>query len=45
MDAALPSGTFVQGENSLAVMVKQHGRTSPEVSFDLQLGAAQPLTR
>jgi hypothetical protein len=35
--ASVPPGVFVTGENTLAVMVKQVGPTSPDVSFDLEL--------
>jgi peptidoglycan/xylan/chitin deacetylase (PgdA/CDA1 family) len=41
VDADVPPGTFVQGENTIAVMVKQNGRTSPDVSFDLRLDVAR----
>jgi hypothetical protein len=34
---ALPAGVFVAGDNTLAVMVKQVGPTSPDLSFDLGL--------
>ncbi|WP_245919099.1 galactose oxidase-like domain-containing protein [Melittangium boletus] len=34
---AIPAKVFVQGENTLAVMVKQAGATSPDLSFDLEL--------
>ena len=33
----IPPKVFVQGENTLAVMVKQAGATSPDLSFDLEL--------
>jgi hypothetical protein len=33
----LPTGVFVQGENTLAVVVKQSGGTSPDLTFDLEL--------
>jgi hypothetical protein len=33
----LPTGVFVQGENTLAVVVKQTGGTSPDLTFDLEL--------
>ncbi|MBZ4421232.1 galactose oxidase-like domain-containing protein [Myxococcus sp. RHSTA-1-4] len=33
----LPPGLFVPGENTVAVMVKQIGGTSPDLSFDLSL--------
>jgi hypothetical protein len=42
VEAALPAGAFVAGENLIAVMVKQNGRTSPDVSFDLRLEVAGP---
>jgi hypothetical protein len=35
--AAIASAPFVQGENIIAVMVKQAGTTSSDVSFDLAL--------
>jgi len=41
VEALLPPGVFVPGENLIAVMVKQNGRTSPDVSFDLRLDVAQ----
>jgi galactose oxidase len=34
---ALAPGVFVQGENTVAVMVKQVGATSPDLTFDLSL--------
>ncbi|WP_257458983.1 galactose oxidase-like domain-containing protein [Archangium lipolyticum] len=34
---SIPAGVFVQGENTLAVVVKQTGATSPDLSFDLEL--------
>lgn len=34
---SLPPDVFVQGENTLGVMVKQVGATSPDLSFDLSL--------
>jgi galactose oxidase len=34
---SIPTGVFVQGENTLAVVVKQTGATSPDLSFDLEL--------
>ncbi|MBM7116884.1 galactose oxidase-like domain-containing protein [Archangium primigenium] len=34
---AIPAKVFVQGENTVAVMVKQAGATSPDLSFDLEL--------
>ena len=34
---AIPTRVFVQGENSVAVVVKQAGATSPDLSFDLEL--------
>ncbi|PTL76930.1 galactose oxidase-like domain-containing protein [Vitiosangium sp. GDMCC 1.1324] len=39
----IPTNVFVQGENTLAVVVKQTGATSPDLSFDLelQLGVVQ----
>ncbi|MCY1020568.1 polysaccharide deacetylase family protein [Pyxidicoccus sp. MSG2] len=37
VDVALPASVFVAGENTAAVMVKQVGPNSPDVSFDLQL--------
>jgi hypothetical protein len=33
----LPTGVFVQGENTIAVVVKQTGGTSPDLTFDLEL--------
>jgi hypothetical protein len=36
-EAELPSSLFVEGENTVGVMVKQNGRTSPDLSFDLSL--------
>ncbi|QSQ26578.1 DUF1929 domain-containing protein [Pyxidicoccus parkwayensis] len=41
---ALVPDVFVQGENTIAVMVKQVGSTSPDLSFDLslQLGISVP---
>jgi hypothetical protein len=41
---ALAPEVFVQGENTLAVMVKQVGSTSPDLSFDLslELGVSVP---
>ncbi|WP_163997546.1 polysaccharide deacetylase family protein [Pyxidicoccus caerfyrddinensis] len=41
VEATLPATVFVAGENTIAVMVKQNGRTSPDVSFDLRLDIAQ----
>lgn len=41
VEATLPASVFVPGENTIAVMVKQNGRTSPDVSFDLRLEVAQ----
>lgn len=41
VDVTLPASVFVAGENTLGVMVKQNGRTSPDVSFDLRLDVAQ----
>ena len=41
VDVTLPPGVFVPGENTVAVMVKQNGRTSPDLSFDLRLDVAQ----
>jgi galactose oxidase len=41
VEATLPAAVFVAGENTLAVMVKQNGKTSPDVSFDLRLDVAQ----
>jgi peptidoglycan/xylan/chitin deacetylase (PgdA/CDA1 family) len=41
VEAALPASAFVAGENIIAVMVKQNGRTSPDVSFDLRLELAE----
>ncbi|MCP3141916.1 DUF1929 domain-containing protein [Pyxidicoccus sp. QH1ED-7-1] len=40
----LSPGLFVQGENTLAVMVKQVGSSSPDLSFDLslELGVSVP---
>lgn len=40
----LSTNPFVQGENTLAVMVKQVGRTSPDLIFDLslELGVTPP---
>ncbi|MFP2926151.1 galactose oxidase-like domain-containing protein [Pyxidicoccus sp. 3LG] len=40
----LSPALFVQGENTLAVMVKQNGGTSPDLSFDLslELGVSVP---
>ncbi|MCY1078725.1 galactose oxidase-like domain-containing protein [Archangium lansingense] len=32
-----PTSAFVQGENTIAVVVKQTGGTSPDLSFDLEL--------
>ncbi|WP_373044755.1 polysaccharide deacetylase family protein [Vulgatibacter sp.] len=40
--AEIPPGAFVAGENQIAVVVKQVGRTSPDLSFDLQLEMAFP---
>ena len=39
----IPTAAFVQGENTIAVIVKQTGATSPDLSFDLelQLGVVQ----
>ena len=41
---ALSPDLFVQGENTLAVMVKQVGSTSPDLTFDLalELGVSVP---
>ena len=33
----LPTGVFVPGENTLSVVVKQTGATSPDLTFDLEL--------
>ena len=33
----IPGTAFVQGENTIAVMVKQAGASSPDLSFDLEL--------
>ncbi|MFP2924583.1 polysaccharide deacetylase family protein [Pyxidicoccus sp. 3LG] len=41
VEVSLPPGVFVPGENTVAVMVKQNGRTSPDLSFDLRLDVAQ----
>lgn len=41
VELSLPPGVFVPGENTLSVMVKQNGRTSPDLSFDLRLDVAQ----
>ncbi len=39
--APLPGSAFVQGQNLVAVMVKQIGPTSPDLLFGLQLSIAQ----
>ncbi len=33
----IPAGAFVDGENTIAVVVKQTGATSPDLTFDLEL--------
>jgi hypothetical protein len=33
----IPASLFVQGENTIAVVVKQTGGTSPDLTFDLEL--------
>lgn len=33
----IPAGVFVHGENTLAVVVKQTGGSSPDLTFDLEL--------
>jgi galactose oxidase len=38
----LDAAAFVAGENTLAVMVKQRGPTSSDVSFDLELRVTTP---
>lgn len=37
VSGTLPTDAFVQGENTIAVIVKQNGGTSPDLSFDLEL--------
>lgn len=43
VSGSIPTAVFVQGENTIAVIVKQTGATSPDLSFDLelQLGVVQ----
>ncbi|NMO14285.1 polysaccharide deacetylase family protein [Pyxidicoccus fallax] len=41
VDVTLPPEVFVQGENTVSVMVKQNGRTSPDLSFDLKVDVAR----
>ena len=40
----LPPSLFVPGENTLAVVVKQNGAGSPDLSFDLELRLGVALT-
>jgi galactose oxidase len=43
VSGTIPTGAFVNGENTIAVIVKQTGATSPDLTFDLelQLGVVQ----
>ncbi len=41
-EADIDASAFVAGENTLAVMVKQRGPTSTDVSFDLELRITSP---
>jgi galactose oxidase len=41
-EADIDASAFVDGENTLAVMVKQRGPTSSDVSFDLELRVTRP---
>jgi hypothetical protein len=41
-EADIDASAFVAGENTLAVMVKQGGPTSSDVSFDLELRVTRP---